>query len=663
MYRGRLEICRPDGPIENYFVEKETIAIGRSAGNDLIFDRKGISRYHISLTVKDQQTVLEDLESVNGTYVDGLRLKSNEPRLLRGGEEIQIGDMRLIFHPAYESDATLRMRVQTLETDTFRVEMEGPDIAVTPGAHAPATLKFENISSQSIRILIEVDGIPKEWVRLDRSEFDLPAGETTQVGMTFKPLRRPEAMPGDYSLAVQTYARIAPDHVIELSARVQVLQYNGYGVAMGTQLIDHHHPFQLYIHNQGNGPLNLLFRGVSREHPLQFAIHPPQLTLGPGERQTIVGRVQAVRRPLLGGTSIHRYDVISQSLDAAGFQAPVSGQFKVTPILPLWSLLAAIPALLAIIALAFVVIMSLLGDSDDNDSNETSPLPVIMEFQASDQITLGDSILVDWHVEDAEQITVEVQRGVQPVGEYVLPGRQGTGFAISDVVSAGQYTITLIAENGDNIVTDRLGVAVSPQLILSISTFPDGEVLYRNVTGQQLTVEWQIIWDPGNTSSAAPTVLLNSPDLGIDLVPQTESSYSISVPVLDSLEVVPISLHVQGPDGVDTVETRTLPVAYVTCQIINNATQENVFQDPSTAFPLTTLPAGESIQIDGRSPDAEWFHILIPEDHIIIGYFGWMRVADLDCGAALNPTWLQIFDDLPTDSSVPSTGSPPPGNG
>ena len=96
MAYGRVDVYWPDGPIESYQLEKSAVAIGRSPGNDIVIDTNAVSRYHISLALKDQQVVIEDLDSVNGTYVDGSRIKAHEPLVLRGGEEIQLGDIRLI---------------------------------------------------------------------------------------------------------------------------------------------------------------------------------------------------------------------------------------------------------------------------------------------------------------------------------------------------------------------------------------------------------------------------------------------------------------------------------------------------------------------------------------------------------------------------------------
>ena len=130
---GRLDIYWPDGPIQSYQLDKQTVAIGRSSGNDIMLDTSAISRYHISIGYKDDQVVLEDLDTVNGTYVDGMRLPAHEQRVLRGGEEVQIGDVRLIYHPLNEQEDTQESLPPPQRTEgkqpTFTVEIDGPDQA------------------------------------------------------------------------------------------------------------------------------------------------------------------------------------------------------------------------------------------------------------------------------------------------------------------------------------------------------------------------------------------------------------------------------------------------------------------------------------------------------------------------------------------------------
>jgi hypothetical protein len=57
---------------------------------------KGISRAHAAVRRGEDTLTLVDLGSVNGTYLNGQRLAPNQPRVLRDGDEIRLG--QLVIH-------------------------------------------------------------------------------------------------------------------------------------------------------------------------------------------------------------------------------------------------------------------------------------------------------------------------------------------------------------------------------------------------------------------------------------------------------------------------------------------------------------------------------------------------------------------------------------
>jgi hypothetical protein len=61
---------------------------------------RGVSRRHAILYRTRFTVSLVDLNSSNGTYLNGLRLIPHQPRLLREGDEVRLGNMR--FHTYFE---------------------------------------------------------------------------------------------------------------------------------------------------------------------------------------------------------------------------------------------------------------------------------------------------------------------------------------------------------------------------------------------------------------------------------------------------------------------------------------------------------------------------------------------------------------------------------
>jgi pSer/pThr/pTyr-binding forkhead associated (FHA) protein len=71
---------------------QEELVIGRHQDCDVVLPGLNVSRQHARLDFRDGRWVLRDLESTNGTAVNGVRVGRSE---LRPGDEITIGSHRM----------------------------------------------------------------------------------------------------------------------------------------------------------------------------------------------------------------------------------------------------------------------------------------------------------------------------------------------------------------------------------------------------------------------------------------------------------------------------------------------------------------------------------------------------------------------------------------
>jgi pSer/pThr/pTyr-binding forkhead associated (FHA) protein len=74
--------------------------VGRQAGNDVVLDDVTVSRHHALFTsTASGRVTVRDLNSLNGTYVNGSRV---EEVTLRTHDEVQIGKFKLTFVAAVD---------------------------------------------------------------------------------------------------------------------------------------------------------------------------------------------------------------------------------------------------------------------------------------------------------------------------------------------------------------------------------------------------------------------------------------------------------------------------------------------------------------------------------------------------------------------------------
>jgi signal transduction histidine kinase len=94
-----LSVFRDGKKTQEIGTEKDTVFIGRDASCDVVLDDRTTSRKHASVTVREDGVYLEDLDSRNGTFIDGKPVKRYK---LSGDDVIQIGGYQISVggHPA-----------------------------------------------------------------------------------------------------------------------------------------------------------------------------------------------------------------------------------------------------------------------------------------------------------------------------------------------------------------------------------------------------------------------------------------------------------------------------------------------------------------------------------------------------------------------------------
>jgi len=94
--RGAALVVRSGGGRvgESFPLEGERMTIGRRPDSDVFLDDVTVSRDHALLVRRGGEVHLDDLGSLNGTYVNRRRIESHK---LADGDELQVGKYKLTF--------------------------------------------------------------------------------------------------------------------------------------------------------------------------------------------------------------------------------------------------------------------------------------------------------------------------------------------------------------------------------------------------------------------------------------------------------------------------------------------------------------------------------------------------------------------------------------
>lgn len=112
-------------------------AVGRRPGSDIFLDHATVSRAHAVFERRGSEFRVQDLGSLNGTYVNGLDVNS---AVLRTGDRIQIGKFTMVFH---QNPAEVPAHTSTQQggpaADPDGREQPASAGETSPGTSAPAS--------------------------------------------------------------------------------------------------------------------------------------------------------------------------------------------------------------------------------------------------------------------------------------------------------------------------------------------------------------------------------------------------------------------------------------------------------------------------------------------------------------------------------------------
>ena len=96
----RLVVHAPDKTWEILLLD-DSYSIGRTTGNDLILEYPKTSRNHAVVERKGRDFILRDLNSTNGTRVDGDRIEQHR---LQNGDTFEVGPTQIVFKSGFTAE-------------------------------------------------------------------------------------------------------------------------------------------------------------------------------------------------------------------------------------------------------------------------------------------------------------------------------------------------------------------------------------------------------------------------------------------------------------------------------------------------------------------------------------------------------------------------------
>jgi pSer/pThr/pTyr-binding forkhead associated (FHA) protein len=135
--------------IKEVQLTKDKTTLGRRPYNDIVIDNLAVSGEHAVIQMTGGEVFLEDLNSTNGSYVNGKAIKKQQ---LQNGDGIEIGKYKIRF--VGDSSAEEFDKTMVVQARAPAIAPPAP-VAAVPSAFAPANMGEASASAlhASIKVL------------------------------------------------------------------------------------------------------------------------------------------------------------------------------------------------------------------------------------------------------------------------------------------------------------------------------------------------------------------------------------------------------------------------------------------------------------------------------------------------------------------------------
>ncbi len=125
--------------VKEVLLRKEVTTIGRKPDNDIVIDNQAISGHHAELVKSNNALAIEDLGSLNGTYLNGQKVSKSE---LYDGDIVSLGvhTLDIFSDKKRDADKTFAVRGRSMDETVIIAPDVQKKILSASDSRAPETL-------------------------------------------------------------------------------------------------------------------------------------------------------------------------------------------------------------------------------------------------------------------------------------------------------------------------------------------------------------------------------------------------------------------------------------------------------------------------------------------------------------------------------------------
>ena len=363
-------------------LNKPVITIGRSGNNDITLPLDGVSRFNTRLQATSAGWELTDLGGINGTFLNGERMPSQDGILLKTGDRFEIEsyaftiegppveaiieeeptdsqtpepivsailrdsesqppfdpDENLSGHDSQPSEPVAQPTNSGLraehEREKLKLMLPRDKYRVKAGQSTTIALEVLNRSQELARVNARVMGLPSEWIRTPDEFVEIPARSSKSVPIKISVPRTSETPVGLNRMRVRLFSPQFPNLDAASSLMLDVIGYSEFKAGMEPETIVLPESVRVSIKNNGNLPGRYQIKLGPYDNKLQISEQMRPILLPPGKSTQITVPLEPARIRITGSRIEDRFNLHVVDIDDENQNRVMGGTVTYRPLLP-----------------------------------------------------------------------------------------------------------------------------------------------------------------------------------------------------------------------------------------------------------------------------------------------------------------------------------------
>ncbi|MCB0029017.1 MAG: protein kinase, partial [Anaerolineales bacterium] len=323
---------------------RERLLIGRGENCDVRLDDELVSTEHCRLQKSERGWQVVDLNSKNGTFLQGNRLLAGVAEPWEPGQTLRVGRHSLQWRPAQGGQSSAVMsQMGSLGGTMLRTTLADIGLTVEPaqlslgrGEKAVLQVGIQNLGQRVAHFRLTQSGLAPAWTQLSEDSVQLMPGAESYISITIQLPKDETSASGTLPFKIEAQSPASGALRASVPCELLVRAERGMNVAMQPTQLAVGQTGRIALQNSGNAPTTYKMRGQDSAGALNFDFSQTEATLQPGEKQLVTVQTAVKKRPWVGAAQMVPFTIDVFATDAPSDVRQLSGLATIKPRLPAW---------------------------------------------------------------------------------------------------------------------------------------------------------------------------------------------------------------------------------------------------------------------------------------------------------------------------------------